>query len=102
MKNCNLFLLHFAQNINCGYSLEQPHEYPQPMFSSKIKKNNVYLKCGLSGYKLHGRHYEKKRPCNILQYSTALKKEIFEMKTCDVFLIIAQNIDCGYTLEPPH
>ena len=23
------------------------------------------------------------------------------MKKCDVFLIFAQNIDCGYTLEPP-
>ena len=24
------------------------------------------------------------------------------MKNCDIFLIFAQNIDCGYTLEPPH
>ena len=24
------------------------------------------------------------------------------MKKCDVFLIFAQNIDCGNTLEPPH
>ena len=23
------------------------------------------------------------------------------MKNCDVFLISAQYIDCGYTLEPP-
>ena len=26
----------------------------------------------------------------------------FHMKNCDIFLIFAQNIDCGYTLEPPH
>ena len=26
----------------------------------------------------------------------------FQMKNCDDFLIFAQNIDCGYTLEPPH
>ena len=26
----------------------------------------------------------------------------FPMKNCDIFLIFAQNIDCGYTLEPPH
>ena len=26
----------------------------------------------------------------------------FQMKKCDDFLIFAQNIDCGYTLEPPH
>ena len=37
-----------AQNIDCGYSLELPHrgssnEYPQSMFLSRNKKNNVYL-----------------------------------------------------------
>ena len=26
----------------------------------------------------------------------------FQMKNCDIFLIFAQNIDCGYTLESPH
>ena len=36
-----------AQNIDCGYSLELPHqggsnEYPQSMFLSSNKKNNVY------------------------------------------------------------
>ena len=31
-----------------------------------------------------------------------LKKiDIFQMKKIDIFLIFAQNIDCGYTLEPP-
>ena len=25
----------------------------------------------------------------------------FRMKNCDIFLIFAQNIDRGYTLEPP-
>ena len=29
------------------------------------------------------------------------KNNNFQMKNCDVFLIFAQNIDCGYTLEPP-
>ena len=36
-----------AQNIDCGYSLESPqwgssNEYPQSMFLSRNKKNNVY------------------------------------------------------------
>ena len=36
-----------AQNIDCGYSLEPPrrggsNEYPQFMFLSKNKKNDVY------------------------------------------------------------
>ena len=30
-----------------------------------------------------------------------LKIEIFQLKKFDIFLIFAQNIDCGYTLEPP-
>ena len=43
----------------------------------------------------------KTRPCNILQFFTPVKNDNFQMKNCDVFLIFAQNIDCGYTLEPP-
>ena len=31
----------------------------------------------------------------------ALKIENFQLKMSDIFLIFAQNIDCGYTLEPP-
>ena len=30
-----------------------------------------------------------------------LKIENFQLKNFDIFLIFAQNIDCGYTLEPP-
>ena len=30
-----------------------------------------------------------------------LKNEKFQKKIFDIFLIFAQNIDCGYTLEPP-
>ena len=42
-KNFDIFLI-FAQNIDCGYTLEPPrrggsNEYPQSMFWSKIKKN---------------------------------------------------------------
>ena len=29
------------------------------------------------------------------------KNDNFQMKYFDIFLIFAQNIDCGYTLEPP-
>ena len=28
--------------------------------------------------------------------------EIFQIKNSDIFHISAQNIDCGYSLEPPH
>ena len=33
-------------------------------------------------------------PCNIQRF-------FFSSKNVDIFLIFAQNIDCGYTLEPP-
>ena len=55
-----------AQNIDCGYSLELPYwgsfkEYPQSMFLSRNKKNNIYpvktsftiQKLGLRGSKLY-------------------------------------------------
>ena len=46
IKNSDTFHVS-AQNIDCGYSLEPPHpggsnEYPQSMFLSWNKKNNVY------------------------------------------------------------
>ena len=42
-KKIDIFL-NFAQNIDCGYTLEPPqrggsNEYPQSMFWSKNKKN---------------------------------------------------------------
>ena len=46
IKNSDIFLIS-AQNIDCGYSSEPPrrggsNEYPQSMFLSRSKKNNVY------------------------------------------------------------
>ena len=39
-------------------------------------------------------------PCNI-QKKIGSKKRNFDWKNRDIFLIFAQNIDCGYSLEPP-
>ena len=46
IKNSDIFHIS-AQNIDCGYSLEPPrrggpNEYPQSMFLSRNKKNNLY------------------------------------------------------------
>ena len=46
IKNSDIFHI-FAQNIDCGYSLEPPrrggsNEYLQSMFLSINKKNNAY------------------------------------------------------------
>ena len=43
----------------------------------------------------------KTRPCNIMQFLTAVEKDNFQMKNYNIFLIFAQNIYCEYTLEPP-
>ena len=32
---------------------------------------------------------------------SSFKIETFQLKKFDIFLIFAQNIDCGYKLEPP-
>ena len=45
-------------------------------------------------------HYEN-LPMQYTEIFLALKTEHFQLKKFDIFLIFAQNIDCGYTLEPP-
>ena len=64
IKNSDIFHIS-AQNIDYGYSLEPPrrggyNEYPQSMFLSRNKKNNVYpckpqfyyIKVGFKGVKI--------------------------------------------------
>ena len=59
------YFSYFCQNTDCGYSLEPPrrggsNEYPQPMFLSRNRKNNVYpckpqfyyIKMGFKGVKI--------------------------------------------------
>ena len=63
-KNSDIFHIS-AQNVDFGYSLEVPHwgssnEYPQSMFLSRNKNNNVYpckpqfywIKMGFKGVKI--------------------------------------------------
>ena len=48
-----------------------------------------------------GKHYEN----TPMQYTTIFhncKNVHFQMKIFNIFLIFVQNIDRGYTLEPPH
>ena len=53
--------------------------------------------------------YKKRKLYNTLRkhaYSNILKilppkNENFQIKNSDIFQIPAQNIDCGYSLEPP-
>ena len=45
-------------------------------------------------------HIKKHAYSNILKNLT-LKNENFQIKNSDIFHVDAQNIDCGYSLEPP-
>ena len=45
-------------------------------------------------------HYEN-LPMQYIYIFSPVKIEHFIRKKKDIFLIFAQNIDCGYTLEPP-
>ena len=40
-------------------------------------------------------------PRQYIKIFKVVKNEEFQQKFFDIFFIFAQNIDCGYTLEPP-
>ena len=46
-------------------------------------------------------HYENMHAHMIYSNFFRSKIDTFQRKIFDMFLIFAQNIDCGYTLEPP-
>ena len=46
-------------------------------------------------------HYEN-TPMQYTAIFHGRKNDNFQMKSCNIFLLFAQNIDCGYTLEPPN
>ena len=50
----------------------------------------------LTGYSI-----TKTCPCNIQRFFSAIKNENFIRKMLSILLSFAQNIDYGYTLEPP-
>ena len=64
------------------------NKYPQSMFLSRNKKNSVYPSLRNHAYS------------NILKILPP-KSGSFQIKNSDIFHISAQNIDCGYPLEPP-
>ena len=43
----------------------------------------------------------RKHPYSNILKILPLKKENFQIENSDIFHISAQNIDCGYSLEPP-
>ena len=43
----------------------------------------------------------KTRLFKYMESFTSKKTKIFQIKNSDIFHIFGQNIDCGYSLEPP-
>ena len=90
MKNFDIFLI-FAQNIDCGYTLEPPcrggsNECPQSIFWNKNKKNRytpayssfAILKWGSRGYTLHGHVFlMEQNECWVDNYSCKVIKHAF-------------------------
>ena len=63
--------------------------------SSRLRLVQLIWVCSLSTS-----HYEN-TPIQIYTNFSPLKTENFQIKNSDIFHISAQNIDCGYSLEPP-
>ena len=73
-----------------------------------LERIQILMSIKLNTYNIRGRQLcqnflsslRKYAYSNILK-SLPPKNENFQMKTSDIFHISAQNIDCGYSLEPP-
>ena len=66
--------------------------------------NSQWLELPMSRTRSHGPENVITKTClfkNILKILPPKKIENFQIKSSDIFLFSAQNIDCGYSLEPP-
>ena len=71
---------------------------------SDNKENNTFEKVQYNEVHgdLFGRHtITKTRLCKYMENFTTKKNENSQIKKSNIFHISAQNIDCGYALEPP-
>ena len=89
---------------------DQSNKYPKHMFYEKIriKQRLSYISfCGiLQEQQVHFIFWEQMLSLRKHAYSNILKilppkNENFQIKSSDIFHISAQNIDRGYSLEPP-
>ena len=65
-----------------------------------VSRVTIYGDKVISLYCCYDMHYANMS----VQYTAIFhgcKNDNFQMKIFDIFLIFAQNIDCGYKLEPP-
>ena len=67
-----------------------------------MHKNEIQTKMYDLAFEILGHllHYEN-IPIQIYCKFYHQKNENFQIKNSDIFYVSAQNIDCGYSLEPP-
>ena len=92
---------HSSYGINL---MEMKYISVNPNATARSEHGEVTVETGLNSRQVYEEvtfsHYENLT----MQYTEiflALKIEKIQLKKIDIFLIFAQNIDCGYTLEPP-
>ena len=61
---------------------------------------STYIICFRDEIRIIIIHYEN-MPIQIYRKKLTPKIEIFQIKNANIFHISVQNIDCGYSLEPP-
>ena len=91
-----IFFIFLLKNIDCGYSLEPPcrggsSEYPQSMFFSRNKKNNVYF-CKPQFY------YVKVGFKGVTIYRYVFRDEQ-KNKSIDLSYNSKQNYKCNYVAK---
>ena len=95
-----------AKNIIRNVHLVVQSECPLPLAIAWVHQLE-------NGYNFRPNYCDSAKPRIVLshyanmsvQYTAVFhgcKNGNFQMKKCEIFLIFAQNIDRGYTLEPPH
>ena len=62
-----------------------------------MSRRTLYIWAGAQ----HILHITKTRLFKYTENFTTKKMAIFQIKKSDIFQISTQNIDCGYSLEPP-
>ena len=89
----------FFHNKNILVLTDDSSEFPQHTFSGRNMNTYVLLDSPLT-WITRLLHYEN-TPIQIYRKFHLQILKNFQIENSDIFHITAQNIDCGYTLEPP-
>ena len=77
------------------------------LYTSKVREKNIFsddisfITLSETSYLLQRKSHNENMPMQYNAIFHGCKNVKFQMKNYNIFLIFAQNIKCGYTLEPP-